>query len=151
MKLTTPEPELEAENMPVKVELKLSLPADGIVWVIVSVKVPEAAMVPLPLKKVWKLPKLEPVGVFKLVVPRPVNVIIKAFPEPPKKVTELVPLPVQPPQVKVPDVLNVTGSACAAEAPNANRAASRAVIRDVFKKRAMMWSPLLPDSILPHF
>ena len=152
VKLTTPEPELEAENKPVKVAEKLSLPAIGTVWVIVSVKVPEAAMAPLPLKKVWKLPRLEPVGVFKLVDPRPVNVIISALPMPPKKVTEFVPLPEQPAQVKVPDVVKVTGSAFAVEAPNANRPASRAVIRDVFKKRAMFVVPfVVPDSILPHF
>jgi hypothetical protein len=38
------------------------------------------------------------------------------------------------------------------EAPNANRPASRAVIRDVLKKRAMFVVPfVVPDSILPHF
>jgi hypothetical protein len=69
---------------------------------------------------------------------------------PPKKVTELVPLPEQPAQVKVPDVVKVTGSAFAVEAPNANRPASRAVIRDVLKKRAMFVVPfVVPDSILP--
>ena len=57
------------------------------------------------------MPKLEPVGVFKLVEPRPVNVSISAFPMPPRKVTELVPLPEQPAHVKVPEVLKVTGSA----------------------------------------
>ena len=143
MKLTTPEPELEAENRPVKVAAKLSLPAIGTVWVIVSVKVPEAAMEPLPLKKVWKLPRLEPVGVFKLVDPKPVNVIIRALPMPPKKVTELVPLPAHPAQVKVPDVVKVTGSAFAVEAPNAIRPASRAVIRDVFSKRVMVVVPFI--------
>jgi hypothetical protein len=38
------------------------------------------------------------------------------------------------------------------EAPNANRPASRAVIRDVLKKRAMFVVPfVVPDSTLPHF
>lgn len=141
VKLTTPEPELEAENRPVKVAPKLSLPAIGTVWVIVRVKVPEAAMTPLPLKNVWKLPKLEPVGVFKLVDPRPVNVIINALPMPPKKVTELVPLPAQPAQVKVPDVEKVTGSAFAVDAPTAMRPASSTVIRVVFINRAMCVIP----------
>ena len=114
----------------------------------VSVNVPDAAMVPVPLTKVWKLPKLEPVGVFKLVDPRPVNVIIKALPMPPRKVTELVPLPAQPAQVKVPAVLKVTGSAFAVEAPNAMKPASTAVITIVFINRAMFLFPLsVPNSI----
>ena len=109
----------------------------------VSVNVPEAAMEPLPLKKVWKLPKLEPVGVFKLVDPKPVKVIINALPMPPRKVTELVPLPEQPAQVKVPDVVNVTGSALAVEAPTAIKPASTAAITIVFINRAMLFiSPL---------
>jgi len=111
--------------------------------VIVSVNVPDALTGPLPLKNVWKLPKLEPVGVFRLVDPRPVNVIIRALPMPPRKVTEFVPLPEQPAQVKVPDVVNVTGSAFAVEAPNAIRPASRAVISDVFSNRAMCVSPFV--------
>jgi hypothetical protein len=107
------------------------------------VKVPEAAMVPVPLTNVWKLPKLEPVGVFKLVDPRPVNVIINALPMPPKKVTEFVPLPAQPAQVKVPDVEKVTGSAFAVDAPTAIKAASSTVIRVVLINRAMLClSPL---------
>lgn len=151
MKLTTPEPELEAENRPVKVAEKLSLPATGTVWVIVRVKVPDAAMTPLPLKKVWKLPRLEPVGVSKLVDPRPVNVIIKALPIPPKKVTELVPLPAQPAQVKVPDVEKVTGSAFAVDAPIAMKPASSAVIRVVFMMRAMLLSSPYLIRSRPHF
>ena len=99
--------------------------------------VPDAAMTPLPLKNVWKLPKLEPVGVFRLVDPKPVNVIISALPMPPRKVTELEPLPAQPPQVKIPEVLKVTGSAFAVEAPKAIKPASTAVITIVFIKRAM--------------
>lgn len=106
-------------------------------------------MTPVPLTKVWKLPKLEPVGVFKLVDPRPVNVIINALPMPPKKVTEFVPLPEQPAQVKVPDVEKVTGSAFAVDAPTAMKPASRTVIRVVFINRAMCVYPLsVPNSIL---
>ena len=108
---------------------------------IVRVKVPEAAMLPLPLKNVWKFPKLEPVGVFKLVDPKPVNVIINALPMPPRKVTEFVPLPAHPAQVKVPDVVNVTGSAFAVEAPIAMKPASTAVITIVFINRAMFVVP----------
>ena len=52
VKLTTPEPELLAENNPVKVAEKLSLPAIGTVCVIVSVKVPDAAIAPFPLTNV---------------------------------------------------------------------------------------------------
>lgn len=51
----------------------------------------------------------------RLVEPRPVKVIMRAFPIPPKNVTELVPLPAQPAQVKVPDVEKVTGSALASD------------------------------------
>ena len=106
-------------------------------------KVPEAAMEPVPLTKVWKLPKLEPVGVFKLVDPRPVKVIINAFPIPPRKVTELLPLPAQPAQVKIPDVVKVTGSAFAVDAPTAMKPASTAVITIVFINRVMLFiSPL---------
>src|SRR5687767_1439287 len=119
----------------------------------VSVKVPDAPMTPLPLTKVWKLPKLEPVGVFRLVDPRPVKVIINALPMPPRKVTELVPLPEQPAQVKTPDVENVTGSAFAVEAPIAMKPASTAAITIVFINRAMLF--YFPSQYLirsrPHF
>ena len=134
LKLTTPLPELLALNSPVNVAEKLSDPAIGTVCVIVRVKVPDAAITPLPLKNVWKFPKLEPVGVFKLVDPRPVNVIIRALPIPPKKVTELVPLPEQPAHVNVPDVVNVTGSAFAVLAATERKTAATASIKEVFKK-----------------
>lgn len=52
VKLTTPLPELLALKLPLKVAEKLSLPAVGIVCVMVSVKVPEALIAPLPLTKV---------------------------------------------------------------------------------------------------
>jgi hypothetical protein len=52
VKLTTPVPELLALNVPLKVAEKLSLPAIGTVCVMVNVKVPEAAITPLPEKKV---------------------------------------------------------------------------------------------------
>ena len=109
---------------------------------IVRVNVPDAAIEPLPLTKVWKLPRLEPVGVFKLVDPKPVNVIINALPMPPRKVTEFEPLPEQPPHVKVPDVVNVTGSAFAVEAPIAMKPASTAVTTIVFMNRVMFDIPL---------
>jgi hypothetical protein len=75
----------------------------------------------VPETNVWKFPKLDPVGVLKLVDPRPVKVIISALPMPPKNVTEFVPLPAQPPQVNTPEVENVTGSAFAATAVNARK------------------------------
>jgi len=109
--------------------------------VIVNVKVPEALTAPLPEKKVWKLPKLEPVGVFKLVDPRPVKVIMSALPMF-RKVTELVPLPLQPPHVKVPDVEKVTGSALASDIPSDSIARSNALIRVVLKTPAMLLAPL---------
>ena len=52
VKLTTPVPELLALNDPLKVAEKLLLPAVGIVCVIVSVKVPEMPMAPVPLTNV---------------------------------------------------------------------------------------------------
>jgi len=143
VKFTTPEPELDAENKPVKVAEKLLLPAIGNVWVIVSVNVPEAAILPVPLKKVWKLPKLEPVGVFKLVDPRPVNVIIKALPLPPRKVTELVPLPEHPAQVKVPEVEKVTGSAFACDVPTTSIIIANAPIASAFNRLFILNSPVL--------
>ena len=145
VKLTTPEPELEALNVPLKVAAKLSLPAIGTVCVIVSVKVPEAPMTPLPETKVWKFPKLEPVGVFKLVDPRPVNVIMRALPAPPRKVTELVPLPAHPTHVKVPDVVNVTGSACASEVVSMAIATSTALMKVILKKFVIFTSLWLPS------
>jgi hypothetical protein len=65
---------------------------------------------------------------------------------PPKNVTALVPLPEQPAQVKVPDVVNVTGSAFAVDAANDIIPTSRAVIRDVFNKRVMFVFPLSRSS-----
>jgi hypothetical protein len=141
VKLTTPVPELLALNVPLKVAEKLSLPAIGTVCVMVSVKVPEAFITPLPETKVWKLPKLEPVGVFRLVDPRPVNVIMRALPMPPKKVTELVPLPEQPTHVKVPEVEKVTGSALASDVASVIIARSNALI-SVALKRPAMFTPL---------
>ena len=129
VKLATPVPELLALNVPLKVAAKLLLPAIGTVCVIVRVNVPEALMGPLPLKNVWNSPKLEPVGVFKLVDPRPVNVIMRAFPMPPRKVTAFVPLPVHPAQVKVPEVENVTGAALASDIPSDSTASSDALAR----------------------
>jgi hypothetical protein len=152
VKLTIPEPELLALKVPLNVAAKLSLPAIGTVWVIVSVKVPEALTVPLPLKNVWKLPKLDPVGVFKLVEPRPVNVIMSALPMPPRKVTELVPLPAQPAQVKVPEVVKVTGSAFASDLPNATMtASSRAPIMVVFRILAILVPSISPKMAHPHY
>ena len=81
---------------------------------------------------------------FKLVEPRPVKVIMSALPIPPRKVTEFVPLPVQPPQVKTPEVEKVTGSACACEVPNATTARSRAPIMVVFKILAISGPLFVP-------
>ena len=72
-------------------------------------------------------------GVFKLVEPNPVNVIINAFPMPPRKVTELVPLPAQPPQVNTPDVEKVTGSAFALDVASATVVQNRAAISVAFR------------------
>jgi hypothetical protein len=137
VKLTTPEPELLALKLPEKVAEKLSLPAVGIVWVIVSVNVPDRLITPLPEKKVWKLPKLDPVGVFRLVEPRPVKVSIMALPIPPKNVTEFVPLPEQPAQVNVPEVLKVTGSAFAVSAATVAITRNKRLAKVVFKKRVI--------------
>lgn len=142
VKLTTPLPEFEALNKPVNVAEKLSLPAIGTDWVIVNVKVPDAAMLPLPLKKVWKLPKLESVGLFKDVDPNPVNVIIRALPIPPRKVTEFVPLPAQPTHVKVPEVEKVKGSAFAVDTMPAHNRATTASI--VLKLKVIGLTPSFP-------
>jgi hypothetical protein len=142
VKFTTPDPELLAENKPVKVAEKESLPAIGTVCVMVKVNVPDAAIAPVPETNVWKLPKLEPVGVFKLVDPRPVNVIMSALPMPPKNVTELVPLPAQPAHVKVPDVEKVTGSAFALDVLSATTARSSAPIAVALKISSIFVSSL---------
>ena len=52
VKLTIPEPELDALNVPLNVAEKLLLPAVGTVCVIVRVKVPVALMTPVPLTNV---------------------------------------------------------------------------------------------------
>jgi len=51
-KLTTPVPELLVVNNPEYVAENESLPAMGTVWVMVNVKVPEAAIDALPEKNV---------------------------------------------------------------------------------------------------
>lgn len=142
VKLTTPVPELDALKLPLKVAEKLSLPAIGTVCVIVRLKVPDAPLKPVPETNVWKLPKLDPVGVLKLVDPRPVNVIISAFPAPPK-VTEFVPLPAQPAQVKVPEVEKVTGSAFACDVPNTSIPIANAPIANAFNKLFIVELPVL--------
>lgn len=76
-------------------------------------------------------------GVFKAVLPRPLNVIIRALPMPPRKVTEFVPLPEQPAHVNVPDVEKVTGSAFASDAPSASIATSNALVKVALKIVAM--------------
>jgi hypothetical protein len=75
--------------------------------------------------------------VFRLVDPRPVNVIRRALPIPPRNVTELEPLPEHPAQVKIPDVENVTGSALASDVPSETIARSNALIRVALKTLAM--------------
>jgi hypothetical protein len=62
---------------------------------------------------------------------------MRALPIPPRKVTELVPLPAQPPHVKVPDVEKVTGSALATDVPNETIASSNALISVALKTLAM--------------
>src|SRR5215216_7273634 len=75
---------------------------------------------------------------------------MRALPMPPRKVTELVPLPAQPPHVKVPDVEKVTGSAFASDVPSATIARSNALIR-VALKTVDMSAPFAVASIaLPH-
>ena len=130
VKFTTPEPELLAVKSPVNVDENELLPAVGAVWVTVNVNVPEAAMAPFPEKNVWKLPKLEPVGVFRDVEPKPVNVIISAFPWPPRKVTEFVPLPEQPAHVNTPAVEKVIGVAETFEELNPSTRANKAAARN---------------------
>ena len=90
------------------------------------------------------MPKLLPVGVFNEVEPRPVNVIISALLLPPRNVTELVPLPAQPAQVKTPDVEKVTGSAFAFDVARVTTARSSAPITAAFVKPTMfilLWKP----------
>lgn len=76
-------------------------------------------------------------GVFKLVDPRPVNVIMSAFPMPPRNVTEFEPLPAQPAHVKTPDVEKVTGSALASDVASDIIASSNALIRVALNTLAM--------------
>ena len=99
------------------------------------------------------MPKLLPVGVFNEVEPRPVNVIISALPPPPRNVTELVPLPAQPAQVKTPDVEKVTGSAFAFDVARVTTARSSAPITAAFVKPTMfilLWKPPWGLRIDPH-
>ena len=77
------------------------------------------------------------------------KVIISALPMPPRKVTEFEPLPLQPPQVKVPEVENVTGSAFASAIPSDTTTRSNALMM-VTLKTPVMVAPLLLASIRPH-
>src|SRR5437762_8954990 len=70
---------------------------------------------------------------------------MSALPTPPRKVTELLPLPAQPPQVKTPEVVNVTGSAFACDVPKATTARSRAPMIDALKMCAIFRSPSFPN------
>jgi hypothetical protein len=63
---------------------------------------------------------------------------MRALPMPPRKVTELVPLPAHPAQVKTPDVENVTGSAFASAIPSDTIARSNALMSDVLKTPFMV-------------
>jgi len=76
--------------------------------------------------------------VFKLVDPSPVKVIMRALPMPPRNVTELLPLPAHPAQVKVPEVENVTGSALASDIPSDAIARSNALMMDALKTPFMV-------------
>ncbi len=87
---------------------------------------------------------------FRLVDPRPVNVIMRALPIPPRKVTELLPLPAHPAQVKIPDVENVTGSALASDVPTENIARSNALIRVALITPAMSGSLCFASIVRPH-
>lgn len=149
-KVTTPVPELLAVKVPLKVAEKLSLPATGTVCVMVKVKVPEILIAPVPDTNVWKFPKLEPVGVLRLVEPRPVKVIMTAFPMPPKKVTEFVPLPAQPTHVKVPDVEKVTGSALTTDVAKVNVTSSNTLIRVALMKCDISLPSFQPWIPRPH-
>src|SRR6185503_231968 len=75
---------------------------------------------------------------------------MRALPMPPRKVTEFVPLPLHPAQVKVPDVENVTGSALASDIPSDTIARSNALMRDVFKTPFMVAPLLFRLDIRPH-
>ena len=88
-------------------------------------------------------------GVFRLVDPRPVNVIIRALPMPPRKVTEFVPLPAQPAHVNVPLVLKVTGSAFATADPSVSVSVRTRTLIHPFKMPDMIVSsvPLLPSAL----
>ena len=66
--------------------------------------------------------------------------IISALPLPPRNVTELVPLPAQPAQVKTPDVEKVTGSAFAFDVARVTTARSSAPIKAAFVKPTMFFS-----------
>src|ERR1044072_7841642 len=72
---------------------------------------------------------------------------MRALPMPPRKVTEFVPLPAQPAQVKVPEVEKVTGSALASDVASVTIARSNALIRVALKTLAMFCSPFC----LPRF
>jgi hypothetical protein len=57
---------------------------------------------------------------------------------PPTKVTEFVPLPEHPPQVKVPEVLNVTGSALTSGVPSDETTRSNALMKVALKMPFMV-------------
>jgi hypothetical protein len=69
---------------------------------------------------------------------------------PPKNVTELVPLPAHPAQVKVPEVENVTGSAFASAIPSDTIARSNALMMDALKTPFMVAPFLISLDLRPH-
>src|SRR5215813_4530365 len=75
---------------------------------------------------------------------------MKALPIPPRKVTELVPLPAQPPHVKTPDVEKVTGLAFAFDVPSATVARRNALISRALKIPVIFIPPLLKSLGPPH-
>src|SRR5262245_27166043 len=70
---------------------------------------------------------------------------MNALPMPPRKVTELEPLPEHPPQVNVPKVLNVTGSALASDIPSDETTRSNALMKVALKRPFMV----LPSVTVP--
>src|SRR6185503_6164653 len=75
---------------------------------------------------------------------------MRALPMPPRKVTELVPLPAHPAQVKVPEVENVTGSAFASAIPSDTIARSNALMMDALKTPFMVAPFLFRLDVRPH-
>jgi hypothetical protein len=130
--------------------VKESDPPEGLVWLIVRVKIPDP-LAPEPVKAVVKMPRLTPPfwGGTNIDWFEPVNFIAMLLPAPASKVAveTVAPLTADPPILRplnVPVVVKVTVSAFVADAVNAMKPATSRAMNDILKRLLIVDSFVLP-------